>query len=47
MIKIGETFKDDGVEVWVGSVDKELTGSGMIFPGIGDVGDRLFLTHGK
>ncbi|RPA84293.1 PRTase-like protein [Ascobolus immersus RN42] len=45
--KIGEAFKDDDVEVFVGAVDQELTDKGMIFPGIGDIGDRLFLTHGK
>jgi len=37
----------DGVEVWLGAVDKELNEKGMIKPGLGDVGDRLFLTIGK
>jgi uracil phosphoribosyltransferase len=37
----------DGVEVWVAAVDEELTTHGMLNPGLGDVGDRLFLTIGK
>lgn len=37
----------EGTEVWVGGVDQELDAKGMIKPGLGDVGDRLFLTHGK
>ncbi|KAI4261717.1 MAG: hypothetical protein L6R42_003088 [Xanthoria sp. 1 TBL-2021] len=35
------------VEIWVGGCDKEVTDKGMIRPGMGDVGDRLFLTIGK
>lgn len=35
------------VEVWVGAIDAEVDGKGMIQPGLGDVGDRLFLTIGK
>lgn len=35
------------VEIWVGGCDKEVTDKGMIKPGMGDVGDRLFLTIGK
>ncbi|KAL9612974.1 MAG: hypothetical protein Q9167_002451 [Letrouitia subvulpina] len=35
------------VEIWVGKVDQEVDGKGMIRPGMGDVGDRLFLTIGK
>ena len=35
------------VEVWVGGVDGALDEKGMIVPGLGDVGDRLFLTVGK
>jgi len=38
---------EDGVEVWVGAVDAEVDGRRMIVPGLGDVGDRLFLTRGK
>lgn len=37
----------EGVEVWVGAVDKDVDERGMIRPGLGDVGDRLFLTIGK
>ena len=35
------------VEVWVGGVDGGLDERGMIRPGVGDVGDRLFGTVGK
>ena len=38
---------EGGVEVWVGGVDGSLNEKGMIVPGLGDVGDRLFLTIGK
>ncbi|RBQ72655.1 hypothetical protein FVER53590_25540 [Fusarium verticillioides] len=37
----------EGCEVWIAAVDKELTKDGMLKPGVGDVGDRLFLTIGK
>ncbi|KAI2613195.1 uracil phosphoribosyltransferase [Hypoxylon fragiforme] len=37
----------EAVEIWVAGVDAELTGNGMLKPGVGDVGDRLFLTIGK
>ena len=37
----------DATEVWVGGLDPELTDTGMIKPGVGDIGDRLFLTIGK
>lgn len=37
----------EGVEMWVGGVDTELDAHGMIKPGLGDMGDRLFLTTGK
>ena len=36
-----------GVDVWIGAVDEKLNGKGMIVPGVGDVGDRLFGTKGK
>ncbi|EOA87477.1 hypothetical protein ACJQWK_10130 [Exserohilum turcicum] len=36
-----------GVEVWVGGCDKAVDDKGMIKPGLGDIGDRLFLTLGK
>lgn len=34
-------------EIWIAGVDAELTPEGMLKPGLGDVGDRLFLTIGK
>ena len=37
----------EGTEVWVGAVDGELNDRGMIKPGLGDIGDRLFLTLGR
>lgn len=37
----------EGSEVWIAGVDAELTPQGMLKPGVGDVGDRLFLTIGK
>lgn len=37
----------EGVELWVAGVDAELTPEGMLKPGVGDVGDRLFLTIGR
>ncbi|KAL2258777.1 hypothetical protein VTK26DRAFT_7769 [Humicola hyalothermophila] len=37
----------EGVEIWLAGVDDELTDRGMLKPGLGDVGDRLFLTIGK
>ncbi|KGO74699.1 hypothetical protein PITC_083080 [Penicillium italicum] len=35
------------VEVWVGGIDKGVDEKGMIVPGIGDIGDRLFVAVGK
>lgn len=32
------------VEVWLGAVDERMDNKGMIVPGLGDVGDRLFMT---
>jgi len=37
----------EGTEIWVAGVDEGITEKGMIKPGLGDVGDRLFLTIGK
>ncbi|GAP88830.2 putative uracil phosphoribosyltransferase [Rosellinia necatrix] len=37
----------EGVEIWVAGVDTELTPNGMLKPGLGDIGDRIFLTIGK
>lgn len=38
---------EEGVEIWIAGLDKEVNKVGMIMPGLGDVGDRLFLTIGK
>ncbi|OCK80735.1 PRTase-like protein [Lepidopterella palustris CBS 459.81] len=38
---------EGGVQIWVGGCDGEVDGKGMIKPGLGDVGDRLYLTIGK
>lgn len=38
---------EEGVSVWVGGCDGEVDERGMIKPGLGDIGDRLFLTLGK
>jgi uracil phosphoribosyltransferase len=38
---------EQGVQIWVGAVDPGTDEKGMIKPGLGDVGDRLFLTIGK
>jgi len=37
----------EGVEIWLGGLDTNVNERGMIRPGLGDVGDRLFLTIGK
>jgi len=37
----------EGTDLWLAGVDGELTEEGMLKPGLGDVGDRLFLTIGK
>jgi uracil phosphoribosyltransferase len=37
----------EGTEIWVASVDESITESGMLVPGMGDIGDRLFLAVGK
>lgn len=37
----------EGVEIFIAGIDPELTKEGMLRPGLGDVGDRLFLTIGK
>ncbi|KAF3352753.1 Uracil phosphoribosyltransferase like protein [Verticillium longisporum] len=37
----------EATDIWVAGVDAEITAEGMLKPGLGDVGDRLFLTIGK
>lgn len=41
--KLVETHPD--IKVTVGQVDKDLNENGVIIPGLGDAGDRLFGTH--
>ena len=45
--RAAEENGSEGVEVWIGGLDPEVDARGMIMPGLGDVGDRLFLTIGK
>ncbi len=45
--RAAEENGSEAVEVWVGGLDREVDKRGMIRPGLGDVGDRLFLTIGK
>ncbi|KAL8783843.1 MAG: hypothetical protein Q9213_004333 [Squamulea squamosa] len=48
LLRAAKEGRADGqVEIWVGGCDEEVTDKGMIRPGMGDVGDRLFLTIGK
>ena len=35
------------IEIWVGGLDGGLNEKGYLIPGLGDIGDRLFLTIGK
>ncbi len=35
------------VDIWIGGVDDQCDSKGMIIPGLGDVGDRLFMTLGR
>jgi len=46
LVKAAEEW-GECVEIWVGAVDEECDGNGMIKPGLGDVGDRLFMAIGK
>lgn len=46
-IAAGAGELEEDVEVWVGGLDQVCDSRGMIKPGIGDVGDRLYLTIGK
>lgn len=46
LIKAAEEWPE-GTQIWVGGLDEKLTDKGMIQPGLGDIGDRLFLTIGK
>lgn len=46
VVKAAEEWTE-GVEIWVAGIDESINERGMIKPGLGDVGDRLFLTIGK
>lgn len=37
----------EGTEIWCAGLDDVVDGKGMITPGLGDIGDRLFMTIGK
>jgi len=45
--RAAEENGSDKVELWIGGLDEKINEKGMIVPGLGDVGDRLFLTIGK
>lgn len=46
--RVKESWPEEGaVEVWVGAVDGKCDERGMIVPGLGDIGDRLFVAVGK
>ncbi|KAL1956445.1 hypothetical protein VTO42DRAFT_7332 [Malbranchea cinnamomea] len=48
LVRAAEQWAEEGrVEIWVGAVDGRVNERGMIVPGMGDVGDRLFLAIGK
>lgn len=36
-----------GVDIWVGALDPTCDDRGMIVPGLGDIGDRLFMGRGE
>lgn len=36
-----------GTDLWIAGLDQKLTPNGMLEPGLGDIGDRLYLTVGK
>lgn len=46
LCRAAEQWKE-GVEIWAAGMDEGCDENGMIRPGVGDVGDRLFLTIGK
>ncbi|KAK4186838.1 uracil phosphoribosyltransferase [Podospora australis] len=46
-VKAAASEWPEGVQIWLAGLDEELTDKGMLKPGMGDVGDRLFLTIGK
>lgn len=46
LTKLSEWW-DNSVEIFVGAVDKQYNEKGMIVPGTGDLGDRIWLTIGR
>jgi uracil phosphoribosyltransferase len=46
VVKVAEEWPE-GTEIFVGGLDHGVNDKGMIKPGLGDIGDRLFLTLGK
>jgi uracil phosphoribosyltransferase len=44
--RVAESWPE-GVEFWTGAVDEKCNEQGMIVPGLGDIGDRLFVAIGK
>ncbi|KAF7585293.1 hypothetical protein BBP40_011307 [Aspergillus hancockii] len=44
--RVAESWPE-GVEFWTGAVDEKYNAQGMIMPGLGDIGDRLFVAIGK
>lgn len=44
--RVAESW-EGAVEVWCGGCDEGTDEKGMIKPGLGDIGDRLYLTIGK
>lgn len=46
LVKAAGEWKE-GVQVWTGAVDAQVDVKGMIQPGLGDIGDRLFSAGGR
>lgn len=44
--KLSEEW-ESGVEIFVGAVDQKYNEKGMVVPGTGDLGDRIYLTIGR
>lgn len=43
--RITSEYGPGQLEIYVGAVDSELSPTGFILPGVGDLGDRLHSTH--
>lgn len=44
--RVAESWRE-GLEMWIGDIDPRCNDNGMIVPGLGDIGDRLFVAMGK